>query len=47
MLGIGLHSYGFTEAAFWSLSIFVTSQLLFIALGNLPLPLWRSRAAMA
>ncbi|HZZ57030.1 MAG TPA: cytochrome c biogenesis protein CcsA [Opitutaceae bacterium] len=42
MLGIGLHSYGFTTAAFWSLAIFVASQLAFIALGLVPLKRWRS-----
>jgi len=46
MLGVGLHSYGFTDAAFWALSIFVASQLALIALANLPLAKWRSfRAA--
>jgi ABC-type transport system involved in cytochrome c biogenesis permease subunit len=44
MLGIGLHSYGFTEAAFWWLSLFVASQLAIIALANLPLSKWRSFA---
>jgi ABC-type transport system involved in cytochrome c biogenesis permease subunit len=42
MLGIGLHSYGFTEAAFWWLSAFVAFQLCLIAVGNLPLAKWRS-----
>ena len=42
MLGIGLHSYGFTEAAFKWLMLFVVSQLGFIALGLLPLRMWRS-----
>jgi ABC-type transport system involved in cytochrome c biogenesis permease subunit len=42
MLGIGLHSYGFTEAAFWWLSAFIALQLAFIAVGNLPLEKWRS-----
>ena len=42
MLGIGLHSYGFTEAAFLYLMLFVGSQLAFIALGLLPLKKWRS-----
>jgi ABC-type transport system involved in cytochrome c biogenesis permease subunit len=42
MLGIGLHSYGFTEAAFWWLSAFIAVQLAFIAIGNLPLERWRS-----
>ncbi len=42
MLGIGLHSYGFTDAAFKWLVLFVVSQLAFIALGSLPLKSWRS-----
>ena len=42
MLGVGLHSYGFTDAAFWSLTAFVISQLVVIALANLPLSKWRS-----
>jgi len=47
MLGIGLHSYGFTEAAFWWLSAFVASQLIVIAVANLPLTKWRSFAPSA
>jgi ABC-type transport system involved in cytochrome c biogenesis permease subunit len=42
MLGIGLHSYGFTEAAFKWLSFFVLSQLGFIIIGCLPLRMWKS-----
>jgi ABC-type transport system involved in cytochrome c biogenesis permease subunit len=42
MLGIGLHSYGFTEAAFWWLSAFIVSQLVLIAIANVPLARWRS-----
>ena len=42
MLGIGLHSYGFTEAAFKWLVLFVASQLAFIALGMLPVKWWKS-----
>ena len=42
MLGIGLHSYGFTDAAFKWLVLFVVSQLGFIALGMLPAKMWRS-----
>ena len=42
MLGIGLHSYGFTEAAFWSLSAFVATQLAFIAVCAMPPRRWRS-----
>ncbi len=42
MLGVGLHSYGFMDAAFWSLIGFVSSQLLLIALAYLPRTAWRS-----
>ena len=42
MLGIGLHSYGFTDAAFFALIAFVASQLVLIGLANLPLSKWRS-----
>ena len=42
MLGIGLHSYGFMDAAFKWLMMFIGSQLFVIAVGLLPLHLWRS-----
>jgi len=42
MLGIGLHSYGFMEAAFWWLIGFVLSQLALIGLGCMPLKFWKS-----
>jgi cytochrome c-type biogenesis protein CcsB len=42
MLGIGLHSYGFMDSAFYWLLAFVVSQLALIAIGSLPLRLWRS-----
>jgi ABC-type transport system involved in cytochrome c biogenesis permease subunit len=42
MLGIGLHSYGFMDAAFKWLMIFMVSQGVMIVLGMLPLRLWRS-----
>ncbi|HKI68937.1 MAG TPA: cytochrome c biogenesis protein CcsA, partial [Verrucomicrobiae bacterium] len=42
MLGIGLHSYGFMDAAFKWLMIFVASQVALIGLGLLPLNLWKS-----
>jgi cytochrome c-type biogenesis protein CcsB len=42
MLGIGLHSYGFMDAAFQWLMIFIASQVVIIGLGLLPLSLWRS-----
>jgi ABC-type transport system involved in cytochrome c biogenesis permease subunit len=47
MLEIGLHSYGFTEAAFKWLVLFVCSQLCFIVLGLLPKNMWKSFAARA
>ena len=47
MLGIGLHSYGFTEAAFRWLMLFVVSQICFIILGLLPRSMWKSAAANA
>jgi ABC-type transport system involved in cytochrome c biogenesis permease subunit len=43
MLGVGLHSYGFMDAAFWSLLIFVGSQMAFIGIAGLPLTRWRSK----
>jgi hypothetical protein len=44
MLGVGLHSYGFTDAAFVGLSAFVVSQLIMIGIANIPLHKWRSFA---
>jgi len=42
MLGIGLHSYGFMDKAFWWLIAFVLSQVALIALGCMPLRFWKS-----
>ena len=42
MLGIGLHSYGFTDAAFRWLMLFVLSQVAIIVIGSMPLEKWRS-----
>jgi ABC-type transport system involved in cytochrome c biogenesis permease subunit len=42
MLGIGLHSYGFMDAAFKWLVAFIASQVVLIALGLIPLEHWRS-----
>lgn len=42
MLGIGLHSYGFMDAAFKWLMFFNVSQLTLIAFGCLPLSVWKS-----
>ena len=44
MLGVGLHSYGFMESALLWLLVFVLSQVALIALGNVPLRMWRSFA---
>lgn len=41
-LGIGLHSYGFTEGVLRSLGLFALSQLAIIAVGLLPLHIWWS-----
>lgn len=46
MLGVGLHSYGFMDSAFVWLVLFVGSQLLFIALGGIPIEKWRSARAL-
>ncbi|OYV00459.1 MAG: hypothetical protein CFE26_23975, partial [Verrucomicrobiales bacterium VVV1] len=45
MLGVGLHSYGFMDAAFWWLIAFVARQLVVIALIALPPGVWRSKLA--
>ena len=42
MLGIGLHSYGFTSGAFMWLGLFIISQLVLVGLGLLPETMWRS-----
>ena len=44
-LGVGLHSYGFTDSvAFWLL-LFVLSQLTIMGVGLLPRAWWRSAAS--
>ena len=46
MLGVGLHSYGFTDsAAFW-LIVFSLSQVAVMMIAALPLEKWRSGAAI-
>ena len=47
MLGVGLHSYGFMDSAFWALSAFIVTQLALIGLCLLPRQFWRSSAAVA
>lgn len=46
MLGVGLHSYGFMDAASKWLNIFYASQMLIIGLGLIPLRYWRSFRSM-
>ena len=46
-LGVGLHSYGFTEGVLMYLAIFVISQLVVIGLGMLPTKVWASRKVLA
>lgn len=45
MLGIGLHSYGFTEQTFYWLILFFASQLIIAALGLIPRRYWSSNQA--
>jgi ABC-type transport system involved in cytochrome c biogenesis permease subunit len=44
MLGVGLHSYGFMDKAFWALSGFCASQLVFMAIALLPRRFWKPAA---
>jgi len=41
MLGIGLHSYGFMDKAFWALAVFIGSQLVLMGLCLAPAQFWR------
>jgi ABC-type transport system involved in cytochrome c biogenesis permease subunit len=41
-LGVGLHSYGFTEGVLLTLGLFVASQLAIMMAGSLPLSWWGS-----
>jgi ABC-type transport system involved in cytochrome c biogenesis permease subunit len=45
MLGVGLHSYGFMDKAFWALSAFCGSQLLLMAVALAPRRFWKRGAA--
>jgi len=42
MLGVGLHSYGFMDSAFWWLAAFMGTQVLAILLAGVPRGWWRS-----
>ena len=41
-LGVGLHSYGFTEGVLRALGLFMLSQLVIMAVGMLPRRWWLS-----
>jgi ABC-type transport system involved in cytochrome c biogenesis permease subunit len=45
MLGVGLHSYGFMDKAFWALSGFCASQIALMGLALAPRRFWRGRGA--
>jgi hypothetical protein len=47
MLGVGLHSYGFMDKAFWALSAFCASQLALVGLAYVPRTFWRKEGAAA
>jgi ABC-type transport system involved in cytochrome c biogenesis permease subunit len=47
MLGVGLHSYGFMDAAFWWLIGFVAGQLAVVLLASVPEEKWRSAGLLA
>jgi ABC-type transport system involved in cytochrome c biogenesis permease subunit len=42
LLGVGLHSYGFTDRGFWALVMFAAGNLALIALAVIPGLPWRS-----
>ena len=45
MLGVGLHSYGFMESAFWALAGFIASQLVLMVFCLLPPRFWSAPSA--
>ena len=45
MLGVGLHSYGFMDSAFWALTGFCASQFALMGLALLPARFWSPAAA--
>ncbi len=47
MLGVGLHSYGFMDSAFWALSAFCASQLALMGLALLPRHFWKPASGAA
>jgi ABC-type transport system involved in cytochrome c biogenesis permease subunit len=47
MLGVGLHSYGFMDKAFYALAAFIATQLALMGLAMLPRRFWKPGAATA
>jgi len=47
MLGVGLHSYGFMDKAFWALSGFVASQLVLMGFSLAPRRFWERKGTSA
>lgn len=47
LLGVGLHSYGFTDSGFFWMVGFILSQLVFIGLAQIPWNMWRSDFGIA
>ncbi len=45
MLGVGLHSYGFIDSAFFWLALFIFSQIAIMVLGLIPRSRWKSPKA--
>ena len=43
MLGVGLHSYGFMDQAFYALTGFIISQLVFMAICAAPARFWEQK----
>ena len=44
MLGVGLHSYGFMDQAFWALTGFCTSQVILMGICYAPARFWEPRS---
>jgi ABC-type transport system involved in cytochrome c biogenesis permease subunit len=44
MLGVGLHSYGFMDKAFWALAAFIGTQLALMCVALAPRQFWKKAA---
>ena len=43
LLGVGLHSYGFTDSGFYWMLLFIASQVFVMLLGAIPWRFWRNQ----